>query len=170
MNGIWQNRSCFQRWISQMEKPRFTGEQIAPSLRRAEVRTPVAEVCRNMGIFESTYFAWKLLTGPLARTLFACTELSRSSQLKLPEAKVSYILAVPETVLLRPWDGAVQALWRESPAFLDRIHFEELQMAPDLVAIADAPKRPSTEPPALLMMQEHRGSERPVKRLDRLTL
>jgi len=33
-----------------MKKSKFTGEQIAFALREAEVGTPVAEVCRKMGI------------------------------------------------------------------------------------------------------------------------
>lgn len=38
-----------------MKKSRFTGEQIAFALRQAEVGTPVAEVCRKMGVSEATY-------------------------------------------------------------------------------------------------------------------
>ena len=39
-----------------MKKSKFTGEQIAFALRQAEVGTPVAEVCRKMGISEATYY------------------------------------------------------------------------------------------------------------------
>ena len=39
-----------------MKKSKFTGEQIAFSLRQAEVGAPVAEVCRKMGISEATYY------------------------------------------------------------------------------------------------------------------
>lgn len=35
-----------------MKKSKFTGEQIAFALRQAEVGTPVAEVCRKMGVSE----------------------------------------------------------------------------------------------------------------------
>lgn len=37
-----------------MKKSKFTGEQIAFAARHAEVGTPVAEVCRKMGISEAT--------------------------------------------------------------------------------------------------------------------
>jgi hypothetical protein len=50
MRGIWQNRSWFERRILQMKKSKSTGEQIAFALRQAEVGTPVAEVCRKMGV------------------------------------------------------------------------------------------------------------------------
>ena len=36
-----------------MKKSKFTGEQIAFALRQAEVGTPVADVCRKMGISEA---------------------------------------------------------------------------------------------------------------------
>lgn len=41
-----------------MKKSKFTGEQIAFALRQAEVRTPVAEVCRKRGVSEATYDRW----------------------------------------------------------------------------------------------------------------
>lgn len=37
-----------------MKTSKFTGEQIACALRQAEVGTPVAEVCRKMGVSEAT--------------------------------------------------------------------------------------------------------------------
>lgn len=42
-----------------MKKSKFTGEQIAFALRQAEVGTPVAEVCRKMGVSEATFYRWK---------------------------------------------------------------------------------------------------------------
>jgi transposase-like protein len=46
-----------------MKKSKFTGEQIAFALRQAEVGTPVAKVCRKMGVSEATYYRWKQLYG-----------------------------------------------------------------------------------------------------------
>ena len=43
-----------------MKKSAYTGEaQIAYALKQAETGTPVAEVCRKMGISENTYYRWK---------------------------------------------------------------------------------------------------------------
>jgi putative transposase len=42
-----------------MKQKRFTEEQIAYALRHAESGTPVAEVCRKLGISEQTFYRWK---------------------------------------------------------------------------------------------------------------
>jgi hypothetical protein len=43
-----------ERRILLMKKSNFTGEQIAFALRQAEVGSPVAEVCRKMGVSKAT--------------------------------------------------------------------------------------------------------------------
>jgi putative transposase len=43
----------------QMKKSTFTEEQISYVLHQAEVGTPVAEVCRKLGISEPTFYRWK---------------------------------------------------------------------------------------------------------------
>ncbi len=42
-----------------MRKSRFTPEQIVQALRQAESGTPVADICRKMGVTEATYYRWK---------------------------------------------------------------------------------------------------------------
>ena len=42
-----------------MRKSRFTPEQIVQALRQAESGTPVADICRKMGVTEATYSRWK---------------------------------------------------------------------------------------------------------------
>ena len=42
-----------------MKKSRFTEEQITYALRLAEGGTPVADVCRQIGISDATFYTWK---------------------------------------------------------------------------------------------------------------
>jgi putative transposase len=42
-----------------MPKRTFTEEQIAAALRQAEAGTPVAEICRNLGVTEQRFYRWK---------------------------------------------------------------------------------------------------------------
>ncbi len=42
-----------------MKRSQFTEQQIEFSLHQAETGTPLAEVCRKMGISEQTYYRWK---------------------------------------------------------------------------------------------------------------
>jgi putative transposase len=48
-----------------MKKTRFTEEQIALALHRAEDGTPVEEVCRRLGISSATFYKWKQKYGGL---------------------------------------------------------------------------------------------------------
>ena len=71
-----------------MKKSKFTGEQIAFSLRQAEVGAPVAEVCRKMGISEATYYRWKQLYGGLGPS-----ELRKMRQLEEENQKLKRLVA-----------------------------------------------------------------------------
>lgn len=42
-----------------MKSSRYSPEQVAFAMRQAESGTPVAEVCRKMGIAEQTFYRWK---------------------------------------------------------------------------------------------------------------
>ena len=48
-----------------MRKSKFTPEQIAYSLRRADQGTPCADVCRQLGISMQTFYRWKKAYGDL---------------------------------------------------------------------------------------------------------
>lgn len=48
-----------------MKKSRFPEQQIAFALQQAESGTATAEVCRQMGISEATFYRWKQLYGGL---------------------------------------------------------------------------------------------------------
>lgn len=42
-----------------MKKLKFTEEQIAYALRRVDSGTPPADVCRQVGASEATFYIWK---------------------------------------------------------------------------------------------------------------
>ncbi len=42
-----------------MPKKRFSEEQMASALRRAESGTPAGEICRKMGVADATFYRWK---------------------------------------------------------------------------------------------------------------
>ena len=42
-----------------MKKTKFTEEQILFALKQGSAGQPIADVCRQMGISEATYYVWK---------------------------------------------------------------------------------------------------------------
>lgn len=42
-----------------MKRSKFSEEQIAYALRQAESGTSVADVCRQLGVSEATFYLWK---------------------------------------------------------------------------------------------------------------
>lgn len=42
-----------------MKKSKFSDQEIAFVLQQAETGTPVADVCRKLGISEATFYRWK---------------------------------------------------------------------------------------------------------------
>jgi putative transposase len=42
-----------------MKKSRFTEEQITFALKQGDAGVPVADICRQMGIADATYYVWK---------------------------------------------------------------------------------------------------------------
>lgn len=49
-----------------MRKSRFTTEQIVQALRQAGTgTTPVVEICRKLGVTETTFYRWKKQYGGL---------------------------------------------------------------------------------------------------------
>jgi putative transposase len=65
-----------------------TEEQIAYVLRQAESGTPVAEVCRGLGISEATFYVWKKkYASP------GVTELRKLKQLEDENARLKRLVA-----------------------------------------------------------------------------
>jgi len=60
--------------ITKMRKSRFTEEQIIGLLKQAEAGRPVAELCRQIGITDTTFYKW--------RSKFAGLEVSEARRLR----------------------------------------------------------------------------------------
>ena len=92
-----------------MKKSKFTGEQIAFALRQAEVGTPVAEVCRKMGVSEATYYRWKQLYGGLGPSELRKMRQLEEENLKRLVADLSLDKAMLQEVLAKKssaWSAA----------------------------------------------------------------
>jgi len=51
-----------------MKKSKFTEVQIAYALRQSQEGTRVEDICRQMGVSQATFFAWKKKYGGLGIT------------------------------------------------------------------------------------------------------
>jgi putative transposase len=71
-----------------MRKSRFSEEQIIVILKRVEAGQPVAEVCREVGISDGTYYRWKTEYGGLE-----VTQLRRLRQLEEENQKLKQVVA-----------------------------------------------------------------------------
>ena len=71
-----------------MKKTRFNEEQIAFALRLGDSGTPVAEVCRQIGISEATFYVWKKKYADLG-----VAELRRLKMLEDENARLKRIVA-----------------------------------------------------------------------------
>ncbi|MEP6958052.1 MAG: transposase, partial [Nitrospirota bacterium] len=42
-----------------MKRSTFSEEQIVCAIRQAEAGTPVGDLCRQLGVSDATFYAWK---------------------------------------------------------------------------------------------------------------
>jgi len=88
-----------------MRKSRFSEEQIIGVLKAVESGRKVAEVCREQGISEGTYFRWKAQFGGLevseARRLRELEEENR--RLKHAVAELTLDKQILKEALSRKW-------------------------------------------------------------------
>ncbi len=71
-----------------MKRSKFSEEQVAYALRQAESGTPVGDVCRQLGVSEATFYAWKKKYAHLG-----VSELRRLRQLEDENARLKRLVA-----------------------------------------------------------------------------
>jgi putative transposase len=71
-----------------MKRSKFTEEQVAYALRQAEAGTPVADVCRQLGVSEATFYQWRKKFAHLG-----VSELRRMRQLEEENARLKRVVA-----------------------------------------------------------------------------
>jgi len=71
-----------------MKRSRFTEEQIIGSLKEVEAGTPVADLCRRLGICEGTFYRWKAKYGGLE-----VSEARRLRQLEEENRRLKHLVA-----------------------------------------------------------------------------
>lgn len=71
-----------------MKKSEFSEEQIAYALRQVEAGTPVADVCRPIGVSEATVYVWKKQLAHLG-----VAEVRRMRQLKDENKRLKALVA-----------------------------------------------------------------------------
>lgn len=71
-----------------MKRSKFSEEQVAYALRQAESGTPVGDVCRQLGVSEATFYAWRKKYAHLG-----VSELRRLRQLEDENARLKRLVA-----------------------------------------------------------------------------
>jgi putative transposase len=71
-----------------MKTKRFTDEQITYALRQAESGTPVADVCRQVGVSEASFYLWRKKYAKLG-----LTEIRELRQLRDENARLKRLVA-----------------------------------------------------------------------------
>jgi putative transposase len=71
-----------------MKKSKFREEQVAYALRQAESGTAVADVCRQLGVSEATFYVWKKKYAHLG-----VSEMRRLRQLEEENTRLKRVVA-----------------------------------------------------------------------------
>lgn len=71
-----------------MKRLKFSEEQITFALRQSEASTPVADVCRQLGVSEATFYVWKKKYAHLG-----VVELRELRQLRGENARLKWLVA-----------------------------------------------------------------------------
>lgn len=71
-----------------MKRSKFSEEQVAFALRQAEAGTAVADVCRQLGVSEATFYQWRKKYAHLG-----VSELRRIRQLEDENTRLKRVVA-----------------------------------------------------------------------------
>ena len=71
-----------------MKRSKFNEEQVAYALRQAESGTAVADVCRQLGVSEATFYVWKKKYAHLG-----VSEMRRLRQLEEENSRLKRVVA-----------------------------------------------------------------------------
>jgi putative transposase len=71
-----------------MKRSKFSEEQIVYALRQAEAGTPVGDLCRQFGVSDATFYAWKKKYAHLG-----VSELRRLRQLEEENSRLKRLVA-----------------------------------------------------------------------------
>jgi putative transposase len=71
-----------------MKRSKFSEEQVAYALRQVESGTPVGDICRQLGVSEATFYAWKKKYAHLG-----VSELRRLRQLEDENTRLKRLVA-----------------------------------------------------------------------------
>jgi putative transposase len=71
-----------------MKRSKFSEEQIVYAIRQAEAGTPVGDLCRQLGVSDATFYAWKKKYAHLG-----VSELRRLRQLEEENSRLKQLVA-----------------------------------------------------------------------------
>ena len=71
-----------------MKRSKFSEEQIVYAIRQAESGTPVGDLCRQLGVSDATFYAWKKKYAHLG-----VSELRRLRQVEVENARLKRLVA-----------------------------------------------------------------------------
>ena len=71
-----------------MKRSKFSEEQIVYAIRQADAGTPVGDLCRQLGVSDATFYAWKKKYAHLG-----VSELRRLRQLEEENSRLKRLVA-----------------------------------------------------------------------------